>query len=146
MVPSTFVPLDRLPLTANGKVDRRALPAPAPGRAGEAAYHPPRTPLETAVAEIWAAVLGVERVGVHDDFFALGGHSLQAMRVVARVRGATGVELPMRALFEAHTVAGLAAAVERAEAEVRAALLAGVMDLSDTEVAALLAAEENSLV
>jgi amino acid adenylation domain-containing protein len=107
MVPAAFVVLDRLPLTPNGKVDRKALPAPELAST-EDLYVAPRTPEEGAMAEIWAEVLKVERVGVHDNFFVLGGHSLLATRVVSRVRERFGVELPLRAVFEHRTLEELA--------------------------------------
>ncbi|AUX33971.1 uncharacterized protein SOCE836_061390 [Sorangium cellulosum] len=106
MVPSAIVLLDALPLTPNGKVDRKALPAPAQQRPLDG-YAAPRSPLERAVAEIFAQVLLVDRVGLHDDFFALGGHSLLATQVISRLRGALGVDLPLRALFEAPSVEAL---------------------------------------
>ncbi|HEU0054785.1 MAG TPA: amino acid adenylation domain-containing protein, partial [Longimicrobium sp.] len=107
MVPGAWAILPALPLTPSGKVDHRSLPEPdaAPG---EAARMDPRTPAERIVADAWEAVLKV-RPGVRDNFFALGGHSLAATRVVARIRRAFGIDLPLRALFEAPTVAGLAA-------------------------------------
>ncbi|HET6762194.1 MAG TPA: amino acid adenylation domain-containing protein, partial [Longimicrobiaceae bacterium] len=111
MVPAAFVVLPALPLTANGKVDRRALPAPTPGGDGDA-FVAPRTETERALAEIWAGCLTVERVGVHDNFFALGGHSLVATRVVSAIRERLRVELPLRALFAAQTVAELAPLVD----------------------------------
>ncbi|HVH11654.1 MAG TPA: condensation domain-containing protein, partial [Longimicrobium sp.] len=111
MVPSAFVPLDALPLSPNGKLARRALPAPAFDAAGEA-YVAPRTAAEEVLAGIWAEVLRVERVGIRDRFFELGGHSLLATRVVARVREVFGIELPLRAVFEGPTVAELAERVE----------------------------------
>ncbi|WP_326841142.1 amino acid adenylation domain-containing protein [Streptomyces sp. NBC_01558] len=115
MVPSAFVVLDRLPLTPNGKVDRRALPAPDP-RSAESGVAP-RTPAERAVAEAWSLVLGTDVTGVDDNFFELGGHSLLATQVTSRLRAALGVEVPVRALFTAPTVAGLAALVAGLDAD-----------------------------
>src|SRR4051812_7433200 len=115
LVPAHFVGLESLPLTANGKLDRAALPEPP---AAEPAGGPaPRRPVEDILAGIWCEILGRERVSPRDDFFALGGHSLALMQVAARVRGALGVELPLRAFFAATTLAGLAARVERESAE-----------------------------
>ncbi|HEX2078685.1 MAG TPA: amino acid adenylation domain-containing protein [Longimicrobium sp.] len=113
MVPTELVVLDRLPLSAHGKVDRRALPAPQSGAATHRA--PPRTPAEELVAGIFEAVLGT-RPGVEDDFFDLGGHSLRATQVVSRIREAFGAELPLRAVFEDPTVARLAARAVAARA------------------------------
>ncbi len=122
MVPAAFVALDALPRTPAGKVARAALPEPGSARPlAAASYVAPRTPTEAALAQVWAEVLGVERVGVEDNFFELGGHSLLATRVVARVREAFDLELSLRALFEAPTVAALAArVVELVEAKVDA--------------------------
>ena len=112
MVPSAFVALDRLPLTPSGKLDRKALPAPAAQRAAMAAYVAPRTPGEEVLAGIWCELLALDRVGIDDNFFELGGHSLLAMRVTARLREAFAIELPLRAVFEAPTVAELSKSVE----------------------------------
>jgi amino acid adenylation domain-containing protein len=113
MVPSAFVVLNELPLTPNGKIDRKALPAPGRTRLAVAtAYVAPTTPVEKTLAEIFASLLRVDRVGIHDDFFELGGHSLMATQVVSRVRQTFGVELELRSLFVAPTVASLATCIE----------------------------------
>jgi amino acid adenylation domain-containing protein len=112
MVPSAFVLLPELPLTANGKIDRRALPEPDWVGEGTKDLSAPRTPMEELIAGIWAEVLGLERVGVDSSFFELGGHSLLATQVVSRIRGALDVEIPLRALFELPGVARLAELVE----------------------------------
>ncbi|WP_256980998.1 MULTISPECIES: non-ribosomal peptide synthase/polyketide synthase [unclassified Rhodococcus (in: high G+C Gram-positive bacteria)] len=122
MVPSAFVVLDAIPLTANGKLDRRALPEPA-ARTRE--FRPPTTPVEGMVADVFADVLGIERVGLDDDFFELGGNSLVATQVVSRLGAAAQTTVPVRALFEAPTVAALAARVEQGSgAAARPALVA----------------------
>ena len=121
MVPTAFVVLDALPLTTHGKVDLKALPQPQRRPEDAGSFVAPRTPVEEMVAEIWAALLGCGRVGVQDNFFALGGHSLLATQVISRIRATLGVELPLRALFEAPTVAGVAARLDSA-AQARLAL------------------------
>jgi acyl carrier protein len=143
MVPSAVVLLDALPLTANGKVDRAALPDVDGGSAGEASYVEPRTPTEQTIARIWGDVLKKERVGVTDSFLDLGGHSLLAIRVLGRISKELGVRLALRALFETPTVERIAAIVdaERAQREqaMREAALSAVAELSDAEVTELLA-------
>jgi acyl carrier protein len=115
MLPAAFVVLPALPLTASGKVDRKALPAPE-WRSGES-FVAPRTPLEEVLAGFWRELLGSERIGVHDSFFRLGGHSLLATQLVGRVAKTFQVELPLRRLFETPTVEALAAAVVAVEAK-----------------------------
>jgi amino acid adenylation domain-containing protein len=110
MLPAALVAMDALPLTSNGKLDRRALPAP--GAAETAEHDPPRTPNEELLAAVWAEVLGLGRIGRNDDFFAVGGHSLAATRVMGRIHAVLGAELPVRALFESPTLAALAARVD----------------------------------
>jgi acyl carrier protein len=113
MIPSAFVLLDSLPLTASGKVDRRGLPAPDGSRPELAeAYVAPRNVTEKLLTTIWVEVLKLEKVGIYDDFFELGGHSLLATRVVSRIREVFRIELPLRALFEKPTVAGLSKHIE----------------------------------
>jgi len=113
MVPAVFVLLDAFPLTTNGKVNRRALPTPDDRRPElDQVFVACRTPTEELLAAIWSQVLGIERVGIYDNFFQLGGHSLLATQVVSRIREAFQVEMPLRRLFEAPTVAGLAESVD----------------------------------
>jgi amino acid adenylation domain-containing protein len=115
MVPQTIVVLEALPLTPNGKVDRKALPAPEADQAvHDRRFVAPETEVEEMLAAIWREVLGVDEIGIYDRFFDLGGHSLKAMRVLSRVREAFQVDLPVRALLEAPTIAGLEEAIARA--------------------------------
>lgn len=113
MTPRFFVFLDVLPLTPNGKVDRRALPVPSSDRPElEENFVEPQTPTEEVLAGIWAEVLAVDQIGSRDNFFDLGGHSLLATQLISRVRDLFQVELPLRSLFEAPTVAGLSEAIQ----------------------------------
>lgn len=115
MVPVAFVFLESFPVTPHGKLDLRSLPAPDRASiAGIVSYIAPRTPIEEILARIWANVLSVEQIGVHDNFFLSGGHSLIATQVMSRVRTAFQIEMPLRALFESPTVAGLAQTIEKA--------------------------------
>ncbi|MBH5403192.1 amino acid adenylation domain-containing protein, partial [Bradyrhizobium sp. CNPSo 4010] len=111
MVPAAFVRLAALPLTVNGKLDRKALAAPDDEAYAHRAYEPPQGEIETALAEIWAELLDVERVGRHDHFFALGGHSLLAMQLISRVSQAIGFTLPLTTLFAKPVLADLAASI-----------------------------------
>lgn len=120
MVPSTVMVLDRMPLNPSGKVDRRALPDPV---FEEREFRAPVTHVEQTVASVFADVLGVERVGLDDDFFAIGGNSLVATRIAARIGAALHTAVPVRAIFEAPTVAGLAAEVFRYGSADRPALV-----------------------
>lgn len=144
MVPSLFKEIDELPLTATGKLDRRALPEPDRTRPDQdVAFLAPRNAAEEIIAEIWANLLRLERVGVHDRFFELGGHSLLATQVISRVSEAFQIELPLRSLFERPTVEGLALTVTEAWGgeeivEEIAATWKQVQQLSEQEVAAML--------
>jgi amino acid adenylation domain-containing protein len=112
MVPAAFVVLDALPLTANGKLDRKALPAPELASAEET-YVAPRTPVEEVLAEIWAEVLRLERVGVHDSFFDLGGHSLLVMRLLAKIQATFDLDISIRTVFSMPTLEAMAGEIER---------------------------------
>jgi acyl carrier protein len=113
MIPSDFVMVDALPLTPAGKIDRRALPLPDRTRRDlDSTFVAPRTDTESLIANIWSQILGVEQVGVYDNFFDLGGHSLMATQILSRLRNVANVEIPLRAMYETPTVANLAEAVE----------------------------------
>jgi len=104
MVPAAYVQLEGLPLTANGKLDRKALPAPDGQAYGVGVYEEPQGEVEQALARIWQEVLKVERVGRHDNFFELGGHSLLAVQMVSRVRAVLGVDLALHDVFAMATI------------------------------------------
>lgn len=140
MVPGAFVFLEQLPLTANGKLDRASLPAPDASRKDE--FVPPTTDTEIVLGQIWSDILKRERVGVSDNFIAMGGHSLLAIRVLGKISKQLGVRLPLRTLFDAPTVSQLAkvvdaARIEREEAAMLDAL-ASVEGLSDADAASML--------
>jgi acyl carrier protein len=116
MVPALFMVLEALPLSPNGKLDRKALPAPQ-WQARE--YRAPQTETEQQLASLWEELLGQPRVGLDDNFFVLGGHSLLATRVVAALRDCWGVDVPLRALFEADTLQALAARVDENNGEAK---------------------------
>lgn len=132
MLPSHFMLLDALPLTANGKVDRRALPPPETAdTVSERKYVAPRTPLETALETMWCQVLRIEQAGVEDNFFESGGHSLMATQLVSRIREAFRVDVPLRSLFENPSIARLAEVIEDL-------LIEKIEGMSDEEAEALL--------
>lgn len=150
MVPQVVTFLDVLPLNASGKIDRAALPKPdGAGLSGEAFYVAPETELQEEIAALWREVLAVERVGLHDNFFDLGGHSLRATRLVARVRQVFGIELPVREVFQGPTVAEmevtitgrLAAGEDEGEL---AQMLDEIRDLSPEELADLLGDDDRA--
>jgi acyl carrier protein len=113
MVPSAFMFLESLPLTPNGKLDRKALPAPDQSRSDlDETFAAPQTSVEKILASIWSDVLKLDKVGIHDNFFHLGGHSLSATQVISRLRDTFTVDLPLRSLFEFPTIAALAERIE----------------------------------
>jgi acyl carrier protein len=144
MIPATISHIDRLPMSSNGKVDRQSLAGLETGEAMlDEEFVAPHTPLQEVMAGIWAEVLNLSRVGIDDNFFELGGHSLLATQVMSRIRGSFRLELPVRSIFEAPTVAELAEVIlrdpdSREAIEKRAAVLLRVVKLSDTEVDVLL--------
>ncbi|MGD7392282.1 phosphopantetheine-binding protein, partial [Ralstonia pseudosolanacearum] len=115
MVPAAYVRLEHLPLTPNGKLNRKGLPAPDGQAYASTAYEAPQGEVEQTLAGIWQTLLGVERVGRHDDFFALGGHSLQAVRLVAQVRTQLGAELGLTELFAQPSLSAVAQAIVRGQ-------------------------------
>jgi acyl carrier protein len=149
MIPSTFIFLETMPLTPNGKIDRKALPAPDHTRPDITEdFAAPRTPIEEMMATIWSQILEIEKVGIHDNFFSLGGHSLLATQVANRVRDTFSVELPLRLFFETPTIADFAAYIAQSqmgEADDAAltAALAELSQLSPEEKEALLAMKGN---
>ncbi|HEX6291360.1 MAG TPA: phosphopantetheine-binding protein, partial [Herpetosiphonaceae bacterium] len=147
MVPAALVLLDALPLTENGKVDRKALPAPE--LHSHAAFVAPRTPLEEIVASLWSEVLGIEQIGVDDNFFDLGGHSLLATQIIAQIHDTFQVDLPLRSVFSAPTVGTLSAEILRhaavpARVEKTAQLLFQIAQMSDNEVETMLVDQSQS--
>jgi amino acid adenylation domain-containing protein len=116
MVPAAYVQMERMPLTANGKLDRKALPVPGGGAYAVRGYEAPQGEIEMRLAQIWADVLKIDRFGRNDNFFELGGHSLLAMQVMVRIRRVFELELPVRSMFEADTIAGLAGELQKAQA------------------------------
>jgi amino acid adenylation domain-containing protein len=138
-VPAFFIVLDKLPLTANGKVDRRALPAPEQNASLIEDLVAPRTPEEEKIAEIWSDVLDIKPIGIETNFFDLGGHSLLATRVVTRIRETFGINLPLRAMFDSPTIAGVAAQV----ADV-ADIVEKLSLLSEDDTRVLLAADKRA--
>ncbi|MGH9894395.1 MAG: AMP-binding enzyme, partial [bacterium] len=148
MVPAAIVPLGALPLMPSGKLDRKALPSPERVRPElENGFVAPRSPVEARLAEIWTSLLGIEPVGVYDDFFALGGHSLLATQVMSRLRTTFRLDLPLLTIFEAPTIAGLALALTQRQEDERVRmgrLSAEVKSISDVELRRLLRGEKHS--
>jgi aryl carrier-like protein len=142
MVPSAIVFLDRFPVTSHGKVDLKALPAFA--STSSATFQEPRTLTERALSAIWAELLGVQQIGSGDDFFQRGGHSLRAVQLVARIRLALGIELPLRTVFERPMLAAQAEELDRLSEVALDQLASEIAGLSDDEAAAMLQGLEKS--
>ena len=133
MVPSVFVRVDALPLTPNGKVDRGALPAPNPENTlRDEPFAAASTPIEQRLAKILTTLLNLNEVSVHDNFFLLGGHSLLGTQLIGKIRGAFGVELGLRTLFDTPTIAELSTEIEQL-------IFARVESMTDSQVESLLA-------
>jgi acyl carrier protein len=143
-VPQFFIPLERMPLNAGGKIDRRSLPALSAARPQlENPYEPPQTDLEAQLAGIWGEVLGLDQVGVSDRFFDLGGHSLLASRIISRVLKHFRVEVPLQELLEAPTITDMASMIEAHERQALSdsrfeTLVREIESLSEEEVRDLL--------
>jgi amino acid adenylation domain-containing protein len=135
MMPALFILLPVLPLTPSGKVDHKALPAPDLSNRNRATHHPPRTPTESTLAEIWQTVLKAEVVGIDDDFFALGGHSLLATQVLARIRHAFAVDLPMRSFFQTPTIPEIARQIETLQTAQKLQTFSGLVAEAREEIA-----------
>lgn len=149
MLPTHFILIDRMPLTPNGKLDRRALPEPEQIKRIERKFIAPRTPVETKLSEIWQKVLKLERVGIYDNFFELGGHSLLLTQVAAQVYSLFGVELPLREMFEVPTIVDMVEAIAARQLEHQdetelAAMVAELQGLSANEIQILLESEDLS--
>ena len=143
LIPSALMRLDAMPLTPNGKIHRKGLPAFAQINGGERIPEPPRNRVEEAFSWMWAEILGVEEVGIHDDFFEIGGHSILASQLVSRMRETFHIELSLRTFFDAPTIAKLAGIIIRNEEQAMkveriAELLMDVINYSDDEVEAKL--------
>jgi amino acid adenylation domain-containing protein len=150
MIPTAFVMLENLPLTANGKVNRQALPIPSAVPELESTVIAPRNPTETILTRLWFEVLGVEKIGIYDNFFDLGGDSILVTQLIAKVREAFNIELPLRDFFETPTIAGQVTNIlhdpqQRLKVEQTAELLMSITELSDEEVEKMLA-EKTALI
>ena len=148
MVPASFVVLDSMPLTPNGKIDRASLPAPSGERPKlDVPYVPASTDIEKELAKIWCDVLGVDRIGIHDNFFDLGGHSLMVIQLMSRVRKSFQIELPLRDVFGAPTIKEIADMLEarilaKASSEKIDQLLAQLEGIDEKKALELLGSNE----